>query len=165
MKSIKQFLTLAIISVVVVACSEAPKTNTQVAETTETPQTPAQEAIAAYLELKDALVESSSDKAKAAAEKLKSLLSANESVAAQADAIAGTDEIEEQRAAFELVSMAVYEEVQANGSGVELYKQYCPMAFDDKGAYWLSDSKEIMNPYFGSMMLKCGVVQETIAAK
>jgi Cu(I)/Ag(I) efflux system membrane fusion protein len=30
------------------------------------------------------------------------------------------------------------------------------MAFDNKGAYWLQDSEEIANPYFGAAMLRCG---------
>jgi hypothetical protein len=37
---------------------------------------------------------------------------------------------------------------------------FCPMAFDDKGAYWLTSGKEIRNPYFGSKMLKCGKIKE-----
>ena len=44
----------------------------------------------------------------------------------------------------------------------EVYKQYCPMAFEGKGGYWLSNSKEVRNPYYGDKMLKCGSVQETI---
>jgi len=44
--------------------------------------------------------------------------------------------------------------------GVKLYRQYCPMAFQNKGAYWLSSEKKIMNPYFGDKMLHCGVVKE-----
>jgi hypothetical protein len=47
------------------------------------------------------------------------------------------------------------------GTGV-IYKQFCPMAFDNKGAYWLSSNEEIMNPYFGDKMLHCGKVEETV---
>ncbi|MEN8140712.1 MAG: efflux RND transporter periplasmic adaptor subunit [Thermodesulfobacteriota bacterium] len=43
-----------------------------------------------------------------------------------------------------------------------LYKQYCPMAFDNKGATWLADSEQINNPYFGKMMLRCGEVREQL---
>jgi Cu(I)/Ag(I) efflux system membrane fusion protein len=42
-----------------------------------------------------------------------------------------------------------------------VYKEYCPMAFDNKGAYWLSESEEIRNPYFGKSMLTCGEVTTT----
>lgn len=41
-------------------------------------------------------------------------------------------------------------------------KRYCPMAFDNKGAYWLTEGHEIRNPYFGDTMLKCGEITEII---
>ena len=37
-----------------------------------------------------------------------------------------------------------------------VYVQYCPMAFGDQGARWLSFEREILNPYFGDAMLRCG---------
>ncbi|WP_420575297.1 DUF3347 domain-containing protein [Ekhidna sp.] len=45
---------------------------------------------------------------------------------------------------------------------VDGYRQYCPMAFDNEGAYWLSNSEEILNPYFGDAMLTCGNVEEEL---
>ena len=39
-----------------------------------------------------------------------------------------------------------------------IYQAYCPM----KKANWLSSEKEIKNPYYGSAMLTCGKVVETI---
>jgi len=42
------------------------------------------------------------------------------------------------------------------------YVQFCPMANNDRGAEWLSRSPEIANPYYGSAMLKCGEVTETL---
>jgi hypothetical protein len=36
------------------------------------------------------------------------------------------------------------------------------MANNNTGAYWLSDSKEIRNPYLGNEMLTCGKVKETV---
>ncbi|MBN1406817.1 MAG: efflux RND transporter periplasmic adaptor subunit [Calditrichaceae bacterium] len=47
----------------------------------------------------------------------------------------------------------------ANG---EVYVQHCPMANNNKGADWLSKEKKIRNPYFGSAMLTCGEIKETI---
>jgi len=44
----------------------------------------------------------------------------------------------------------------------ELYVAHCPMALNDKGASWVSNSKEIRNPYFGESMLTCGSVKETL---
>jgi len=36
------------------------------------------------------------------------------------------------------------------------------MANNDKGAFWLSDDEQVLNPYFGDMMLKCGTVEQVI---
>jgi len=36
------------------------------------------------------------------------------------------------------------------------------MANKNKGAYWLQKTKDIQNPYYGSMMFKCGSVSETV---
>ncbi len=42
----------------------------------------------------------------------------------------------------------------------EVYQQYCPM----KKTYWLSESADIKNPYYGKKMLTCGKVTETLKA-
>lgn len=53
--------------------------------------------------------------------------------------------------------------VQAFGPFKQTYFiQRCPMANDDKGAEWLSKEKEVMNPYFGASMLRCGEVVHEI---
>ena len=78
------------------------------------------------------------------------------------DKIAQTSDVEEQRKHFETLSDNLIEAVEYFGV-VEntIYRQYCPMAFRDKGAYWLSAEKEIHNPYFGDKMLTCGEVKGT----
>ncbi|MCO4780238.1 MAG: efflux RND transporter periplasmic adaptor subunit, partial [Flavobacteriaceae bacterium] len=38
----------------------------------------------------------------------------------------------------------------------DLKKMFCPMAFDKKGAFWVQEDEEVMNPYFGTKMQKCG---------
>lgn len=43
-----------------------------------------------------------------------------------------------------------------------LFAIYCPMAFDGKGAYWISDSKAIQNPYLGAKMPTCGEIKEEL---
>jgi len=43
-----------------------------------------------------------------------------------------------------------------------LYQLKCPMAFNNRGATWLQRDKNTRNPYFGSVMLKCGSVIEVI---
>ncbi|MBB5439212.1 hypothetical protein HDC92_002899 [Pedobacter sp. AK017] len=53
--------------------------------------------------------------------------------------------------------------VKASGlNSGEVYVEYCPMALHDKGASWLSNKKEIRNPYFGESMMTCGEVKEII---
>ena len=78
-------------------------------------------------------------------------------------AIAQSNDVAAQRALFEDVSTLVEAEIalQTITSGT-IYKQYCPMAFQGEGAYWLSDSKEVRNPYFGDKMLKCGTVEKEL---
>jgi Cu(I)/Ag(I) efflux system membrane fusion protein len=43
-----------------------------------------------------------------------------------------------------------------------VFKEHCPMAFDDTGAYWLSNYTEIKNPYFGKKMIECGEVEDSL---
>ena len=77
--------------------------------------------------------------------------------------ITGTEDIEKQREGFAGFNLAFYNAIKAFGLEEEtVYFQYCPMALGDKGAYWLSEMKEIRNPYFGDMMLKCGETRETM---
>lgn len=47
-------------------------------------------------------------------------------------------------------------------STTPIYIQYCPMVDDDTGAYWVSGEENVLNPYFGSMMLRCGEVTEVL---
>ncbi len=84
-------------------------------------------------------------------------------IATSAAKITTASGIEAQRKMYEAMTndmiALVKQEGLANG---ELYIAYCPMAFDDKGASWISGSKEIRNPYFGDKMINCGEVKETI---
>ncbi len=42
------------------------------------------------------------------------------------------------------------------------YRIFCPMAFDNHGAFWISESEEIRNPYLGEKMLTCGTIEEKL---
>jgi len=73
------------------------------------------------------------------------------------------NDIEKQRALFSDLTNALYVSIKMYSvNGLHAYYQYCPMAFDNKGAYWLSLDKEISNPYFGEQMLTCGETKETL---
>ena len=80
--------------------------------------------------------------------------------------VKGAKDIAELRKHFEQVSTEVIFLTENYGVNQDLvYKDYCPMAFNNKGAYWLSETKEITNPYFGASMLACGEVKQTYSKK
>lgn len=119
-----------------------------------------------YLHLKDALVASNQADAKKAADDLqKSLVNVTDGkmVADEAAKVANAATLDDQRIAFSGVSdmMAMLVKGGKLSMGM-LYLEYCPMANNNKGAYWLSNEKEIRNPYFGNAMLTCGSVKEMI---
>jgi predicted small secreted protein len=70
--------------------------------------------------------------------------------------------IAHQREHFDMLSKDMYDVVKAFGSGQTLYQDHCPMYNDGKGANWLSEVKEIKNPYLGKKMPNCGTVKEEI---
>ncbi len=72
------------------------------------------------------------------------------------------DNIQQQREHFVALSEEVYGLVKAFSAGRPMYYDYCPMARDNQGAMWVSEMKEIKNPYFGAKMLSCGSVREII---
>jgi len=68
-----------------------------------------------------------------------------------------------QRGHFALLSKDIYDLVKAFGdAGQPLYQDFCPMYDDGKGAIWLSETKDIKNPYYGKKMLTCGKMNEEI---
>ncbi len=78
------------------------------------------------------------------------------------DQIASVTTIAGQRSAYSEYNTGLYQSIKAFGVGEEVFYQFCPMANSNKGAYWLSDSKEIRNPYMGEKMPTCGAVKETL---
>ena len=43
----------------------------------------------------------------------------------------------------------------------QLFIQKCPMANNNHGGFWISATKEILNPYYGEQMMTCGNIVET----
>lgn len=72
--------------------------------------------------------------------------------------------LEEKRSYFSHISEVVYCTVKSFDlkDKMALYAVFCPMAFNGKGAYWISENKEIRNPYYGDKMLKCGKIEEVL---
>ncbi|WP_299711027.1 efflux RND transporter periplasmic adaptor subunit [uncultured Tenacibaculum sp.] len=89
----------------------------------------------------------------------------NKTLKSSSNAIANSEDIKLQRKQFKILSEHFILAVQSFGINEISYKQYCPMADSDKGAYWLSKEKQILNPYFGDIMLKCGEVKQVINNK
>jgi len=84
-------------------------------------------------------------------------------ILAELDALLAEASLQEKRSSFEMISTAFYDLLRTlRPAGTTAYFQYCPMAFDDKGAYWLSKTDSIRNPYFGAEMLTCGEVKEIL---
>lgn len=72
------------------------------------------------------------------------------------------DKIGHQRSHFAMLSEVIYELVKNFGAGRPLYHDHCPMYNENQGAMWLSEMKEVKNPYFGAKMITCGTVEEVI---
>ena len=70
-----------------------------------------------------------------------------------------SQKIDEARRHFEQVSIAAISLIKTFGTVEDINLAYCPMAFDDKGAYWLQKAAEVENPYFGSQMFHCGDIK------
>lgn len=138
----------------------------------------------AYYKLKDALVASDTAKASAAARSVAAAadsLKINEikgdstgviketaknysgTLAGTAHALAAEKDINAKRKEFEMIADAMWTLTRTvRYKGQKVYWQYCPMAFDDKGAYWMSNERQIKNPYFGDKMLTCGSVEDSL---
>lgn len=75
------------------------------------------------------------------------------------------DTMEGKRENFIFLSQPLIKIVEAFGANQTLYVDFCPMAQDGKGAYWLSESEEIRNPFMPEKMRTCGEVRDTLNAK
>ncbi len=134
-----------------------------------------------YLELKNALANDNGNKAASACKELLELLhTANtgsftpalsktytdisQDMKENAEHISeNADKLEHQREHFQMLSTDLKDLVKTFGTGGKtLYSDFCPMANDGKGALWVSETKEISNPYMGKKMATCGEIKETI---
>lgn len=137
-------------------------------DSTKISKTEVEAMIEPYLSLKDAFVASnlaeSQKRASALVEAIKN--EALQSVKTDAQNIQQATDLDTQRLHFYQLSAKVFFLVKNIGGNKQmLYQQYCPMAFNDQGAYWLSKEDKIRNPYFGDEMLTCGMVNEKLAVK
>lgn len=131
-------------------------------------------ALTAYYQVKDALVATDAAKAKTGAAALVAALDkvdaakltavdkkALATAKTSAMAIGKSTSVDAQRKQFEGLSSSMIALAKAT-KPAKTYVQFCPMAAEGKGAFWLSDKREVRNPYYGDKMLKCGSVKEEI---
>ncbi len=122
-----------------------------------------------YNHLKNALIASDSVDAKKAGNELAKALvkiSGCENTAVVAQKIGNSTNINDQRLNFiplssDIVALLKHAEIVSG----EIYVDYCPMANDGKGAYWLASASKIRNPYYGDDMVNCGEIKEEIKKK
>ncbi|MHB1105056.1 MAG: DUF3347 domain-containing protein [Lutibacter sp.] len=133
-----------------------------------------------YLLLKNALVADDSEKAATAGKKLFNAFAQFDSASVDeaqkqevaeiiddarehAEHISGNSgKMDHQREHFEILSKDVEDLIAITGTDRKLYQTFCPMYNNKKGAIWLSETKEIKNPYLGAKMMTCGSVQKEI---
>lgn len=161
------------------------KNDSATSETQQTPATvavfPVKEILSSYLQLKNALANDNGKDAAAAGnsivailakvdmnslnkEQMKSYMDIADDLKENAEHIgANAGKIDHQREHFELLSKDITDLIKTFGNGGQtLYKDFCPMANDGKGAFWVSETKEIKNPYLGGKMPTCGMVKEEL---
>lgn len=184
------FIGIVVLAISFAACNNSGnKTNDPKSDTTQTPQTTGATAsgtvsikgiVAGYLQLKNAL---SNDNGKEAASGGKTISDAlqkldttaltpdqkkvyadvQDDMKEHAEHIGmNADKIAHQREHFEMLSKDIYDLIKAFPSEQTLYKDYCPMYNNGKGAIWVSEIKDIKNPYLGKKMPTCGEVKEEI---
>lgn len=132
-----------------------------------------------YFEVKNALVKTDGNAASTKAKELLSVINAVKMETLNTDQhtvwmkvlktikedtkiIANTKDAKKQRDHFDTLSSNIYALIKVSKQKTTTYYQFCPMANNGKGANWLSKENTVKNPYYGSMMLSCGKVVETI---
>jgi len=136
------------------------------------------EVVANYLKLKNALVNDNSKEAansgnaliatigkvdmnSISKEQMKDYMDIAEDAKEHAEHIGSNGgDIAHQREHFVMLSKDMDDLIQLFGTNQKLYLDFCPMADNNKGAVWISETKEITNPYFGKDMATCGSIKK-----
>lgn len=187
MNIIKHTFLILFVASILIACggkevdlTDAKKTVVNQKEIPEQFKGSISKIIKQYSVLKDALVEGDEEAARKATGPLMTSLrdinilelsnedmmkwsSEAEMMQFSLEEIANAPTIDEKRINFSDLSESMYAVIQDFGAKEgTVYIQYCPMAFNNNGASWISTEANILNPYFGDIMLECGVVNEVI---
>jgi hypothetical protein len=178
MHKLKISISVIALAVIITSCNQTQETTEDTATDSVTLSAPlsielkdvnSDLAYDQYLKLKDALVLSDSTQVQIVAKELAITLrkiNGLGSAALMADKIALGFSLSKQRINFASLSTALVDMFKhAEITSGSMFVQYCPMANDGDGGYWLASETEIRNPYYGEEMLNCGEVKETIAKK
>jgi len=156
----------------------------------DTFNTPFNDMLNSYFDLKNALVDWDTAKASASANNLITLADQvpydnlkadttiiataknfSDNVIAEAKGVAGENTIEEKRRSFYTLSENLYNLIRTVHYDQQvIYHDKCPMAFNDtEEGYWISNTREIVNPYLGkkhphyaSGMIGCGSIEDSV---
>ena len=156
------------------------KANTEMTNTATAQTASVDKVVTSYIQLKNALANDNGNDAASAGKQMSEAMTKLDATSFSADQKKMYDEvkddikehaehistngskIEHQREHFEMLSKDMYDLVKVSKPSQTLYLDHCPMYNDDKGADWLSEVKEIKNPYLGKKMPDCGEVKEEI---
>ncbi|MBL7938805.1 MAG: DUF3347 domain-containing protein [Flavobacteriales bacterium] len=133
-----------------------------------------------YFALKDALIAGDKTKAKEHAEGLDGAMHSVDAEVLPADQqgmwtevmtaimphlhpLSETTDLAKQRELFAKLTAPMAQLAKAAPQAQSIYLDHCPMF--NGGSDWLSTDKAIKNPFYGSAMLTCGSVKETIGGK
>lgn len=162
----KVLLPLLCLSMLGLASCQSDESANDAAPSTYLKASYSDDAIGQYLMLKDALVSNNLDVAKEAASMMQIHLDPAEVMEEFTDALEhliAAPDMQVARKAFFLMSQSYMEYLHGESPlGHDLYLQFCPMAFDNAGAIWISEDKDILNPYFGDEMLTCGMTTDIL---
>ena len=71
--------------------------------------------------------------------------------------------IENKRKSFQMITSDMFDLIRVVHYDKEMvYLAHCPMAFNNKGADWLSSTSDIVNPYLPKKMIDCGEVKDSV---
>ncbi|QNM85865.1 efflux RND transporter periplasmic adaptor subunit [Polaribacter pectinis] len=83
-------------------------------------------------------------------------------IKASANSISKSSDIKVQRDHFKHLSSHLINTIKLFGINKKVFVEFCPMANNNKGAYWLSNEEKVINPYYGQAMISCGEVKQIL---
>jgi len=118
-----------------------------------------------YFDLQAALAGDDVEAARKALKDMMSVSGHHGSLAALIHAMLDAEDLDGMRRPyFDQLSQAFINAAKAHPGQLEnpVYQMHCPMVYPGRGADWLQSDDDLLNPYFGAMMLRCGEMTATL---